>query len=85
MLPGSSRTFLERVESTPFLGWLAPQFGLIEIVGLILYVAAALYGAGRLQTVHRTGMNAGRVETRPQPGQTGRGGGNSKGTTPRRR
>ena len=45
MLPNSSRTFPERVEGTPFLDWLAPQFGIIEIAGLVLYVIAALYGA----------------------------------------
>ncbi len=45
MLPSSSRTFLERVEGTPFLDWLAPQAGLLEIVGLGLYILAALYGA----------------------------------------
>ena len=45
MLPGSSRTFLERVEGTPFLDWLAPQFSLLEVAGLVLYVVAALYGA----------------------------------------
>ncbi len=45
ILPGSSRTFLERVEATPFLEWQAPQFGVIEALGLVLYVVAALYGA----------------------------------------
>jgi hypothetical protein len=45
ILPGSSRTFPERVAGTPFLDWLAPQFGAIELVGLVLYVGAALYGA----------------------------------------
>lgn len=45
ILPGSSRSFLERVEGTPFLEWQAPQFGAIEVLGLALYVAAALYGA----------------------------------------
>jgi len=45
MLPDSSRTFLERVEGTLFLDWLAPQFGFLEILGLALYVLAALYGA----------------------------------------
>jgi|GEM_PF-3471234 len=45
VLPGSSRTFLERVEGTPFLDWLAPQLGILEILGLVLYVLAALYGA----------------------------------------
>lgn len=45
ILPSSSRTFGERVEGTPFLEWQAPQFGVIEVLGLVLYVAAALYGA----------------------------------------
>lgn len=45
ILPGSSRTLLERLEATPFLEWQAPQFGGIETVGLLLYVVAALYGA----------------------------------------
>ncbi|MGD8485192.1 MAG: hypothetical protein PVG27_03155 [Chloroflexota bacterium] len=45
ILPGSSRTFLERVEGTPFVDWLMPQFGPIELLGLILYLGAALYGA----------------------------------------
>ncbi len=45
ILPGSSRTFFERVEGTPFVDWLAPQFGVIEVLGLALYVIAALYGA----------------------------------------
>lgn len=45
ILPGSSRTFLERVEATPFLEWQAPQFGAVELLGLVLYLLAALYGA----------------------------------------
>ena len=45
ILPGSSRTFLERIEATPFLEWQGPQFGAIEVLGLVLYVGAALYGA----------------------------------------
>ncbi len=45
LLPGSSRTFLERLQATPFVDWLAPQFGLLEIVGLALFVVAAAYGA----------------------------------------
>ncbi len=45
ILPGSSRTFMERIEGTPLLDWLAPQFGPLEIAGLALYVLAALYGA----------------------------------------
>ena len=45
ILPGSSRTFLERVEGTPFIDWLSPQFGLLEIAGLLLFVVAAAYAA----------------------------------------
>ena len=45
ILPSSARTFIERVEGTPFLDWLSPQFGLLEIAGLLLYLLAALYGA----------------------------------------
>ena len=45
ILPGSSRTFPERLAATPFLEWQAPQFGGIEVLGLLLYVIAALYGA----------------------------------------
>jgi hypothetical protein len=45
ILPGSSRSLLERVSATPFLEWQAPQFGPIEVLGLVLYLAAAFYGA----------------------------------------
>jgi hypothetical protein len=45
MLPASSRSFIERVQGTPFLDWLLPQFGLLEVTGLALYLLAALYGA----------------------------------------
>ncbi len=43
ILPGSTRTWLERIEGTPFLDWLSPQFGLLELAGLVLWVGAALY------------------------------------------
>jgi hypothetical protein len=45
LLPGSTRSLLERIEATPFLDWLSPQFGWLEIAGLLLYVGAALFGA----------------------------------------
>jgi ribose/xylose/arabinose/galactoside ABC-type transport system permease subunit len=45
ILPGSSRSFLERLEATPFLEWQQPQFGAIEVLSLLFYVVAALYGA----------------------------------------
>ena len=44
ILPGSSRTFMARLEGTPFVDWLLPQFGLLEVAGLVVYVVAALYG-----------------------------------------
>lgn len=43
ILPGSSRTFLGRVEGTPFLDWLSPQFGLLEVAALVVWVGAAAY------------------------------------------
>jgi hypothetical protein len=46
ILPGSSRTFFERVEHTPFVDWLSPQFGLLELAGLLLLVGAAVMAAG---------------------------------------
>ena len=45
ILPGSSRSFIERLEATPFLDWMQPQLSLLEIGGLILFVLAAAYGA----------------------------------------
>ena len=45
LIPASTRTFFGRLEATPFLEWQSPQFGLVEIAGLLIYVGAALYGA----------------------------------------
>jgi hypothetical protein len=45
VLAGSSRTLVERLEATPFLAWLGPQFGWLEVASLALYVGAAAYGA----------------------------------------
>jgi hypothetical protein len=50
ILPASSRPFSERLEATPFLDWLAPQFGFIEGAGLVLYLLAALWGARKRRT-----------------------------------
>lgn len=49
ILQGSSRTFPERLEAVPFLDWMSPQFGLLEMAGLVVYVVAALYGARRIR------------------------------------
>jgi len=45
LLPESSRSFLERLQHTPFLEWLGPQFGWLEIAGVVLYIVSALFGA----------------------------------------
>ena len=45
LLQESTRTFVERLQHTPFLDWLSPQFGWLEVAGLVLYVVAALFGA----------------------------------------
>lgn len=45
LLPESTRTFVGRLENTPFLEWLGPQLGWLEVAGLVLYVVAALVGA----------------------------------------
>jgi hypothetical protein len=47
ILPGSSRTWFERLQNTPFLEWQAPQLGFLELASLVLYVLAAAYGARR--------------------------------------
>lgn len=45
ILPDSARTFVERLQGTPFIDWLSPQFGILELAGLAIYVVAGLYGA----------------------------------------
>ena len=45
LLPGSSRTFFERLEGTPFVDWASPQLGLLELAALLLYAVAAGYTA----------------------------------------
>jgi hypothetical protein len=45
LLPGSSRTLLERITGTPFLDWLAPQLGVLELVGLLIFVVVAAWTA----------------------------------------
>jgi hypothetical protein len=44
-LPGSTRSLPERLANTPFVDWLAPQFGPLEIAGLVIGVGAAVYAA----------------------------------------
>jgi hypothetical protein len=45
ILPGSTRTFPERVTATPFLEWLAPQLGLLEAAALVVIVGFAAWSA----------------------------------------
>lgn len=47
LLPASSRTFLERLAATPFSDWLSPQFGLLEVAGLLLLAGVAAIAARR--------------------------------------
>ena len=44
-LPASSRTLAERIVTTPFLDWLAPQAGPVEVLGLVLSVGVAAWVA----------------------------------------
>jgi hypothetical protein len=43
-LPGSSRTLPERLASTPFLDWLAPQVGLADLLSLLLFAGFGWFG-----------------------------------------
>ena len=45
VLPGSMRTFAERVGATPFLDWLAPQLGLLEAAALLVLAGLAAWMA----------------------------------------
>jgi len=45
ILPGSTRTFAERVAGTPFLDWLSPQLGVLEAAALLLYMGVAAWTA----------------------------------------
>lgn len=45
LLPGSSRTLLERITRTPFLDWIAPQLGILEVAGLLIFVIVAAWTA----------------------------------------
>lgn len=45
LLPGSERTLPERLTGTPFLDWLAPQAGLLDLVSLVLAAVLGWWGA----------------------------------------
>jgi hypothetical protein len=44
ILPGSSRTFTERLAATPFLDWLSPQVGIADVLSLLLLVVFGATG-----------------------------------------
>jgi hypothetical protein len=44
-LPDSVRTFPERIANLPFLDWLSPQFGPLEIVSLFLLGGLAWFSS----------------------------------------
>jgi hypothetical protein len=46
LLPGSTKSFAERLAGTPFVDWLAPKFGALELAGLVVCIGAAAYAAG---------------------------------------
>jgi hypothetical protein len=45
ILPGSSRTFTERLAATPFPDWLGPQVGLADLLSLLLFIVFGAIGA----------------------------------------
>ena len=50
ILPGSSRTFTERLSATPFLAWLEPQLGLADLLALGLFAVFGVIGARSAST-----------------------------------
>lgn len=45
LLPGSARSFPERLAGTPFIDWLTPQLGALDAIELLLLVAASAWCA----------------------------------------
>ncbi len=45
ILPGSSRSFPDRLAATPFLDWLGPQLGLADFLALLLLLVFGAIGA----------------------------------------
>jgi hypothetical protein len=45
ILPGSSRSFPDRLTGTPFLDWMGPQLGVADLLSLVLFVALGWFGA----------------------------------------
>jgi hypothetical protein len=60
--PDSSLTFGQRVAQSPFLDWLSPQFGLLQIFELLLLCGIAWYGS-RPGSGASSGSGSGSAET----------------------
>jgi TRAP-type C4-dicarboxylate transport system permease small subunit len=45
ILPGSERSFAERLDATPFLDWVGPQLGLVDLLCLALASLLGWVGA----------------------------------------
>jgi len=45
ILPGSGKPFLDRLAATPFLDWLGPQLGPLDLLRLVLLVSVAWVSA----------------------------------------
>ncbi|MFN8519249.1 MAG: hypothetical protein U0667_07655 [Chloroflexota bacterium] len=45
ILPGSARSFPDRLAATPFLDWLGPQVGLLDLLCLVLAAVLGWMGA----------------------------------------
>ncbi|MCY7419575.1 MAG: hypothetical protein LH650_14010 [Chloroflexi bacterium] len=50
ILPGSSRSFPDRLTGTPFLDWMGPQLGVADLLSLVLFVALGWFGARSVAT-----------------------------------
>jgi hypothetical protein len=58
ILPGSTRSFAERVAGTPFLEWVGPQLGPIQVLELALLVGVATVTAAARATTRTPGAGA---------------------------
>jgi hypothetical protein len=50
ILPESTRSLAERLAATPFLEWLVPQVGIVEVGALVTWVVAAVLAVRRPRT-----------------------------------
>ncbi len=50
ILPGSSKSFPDRLAGTPFLDWMGPQLGVADLLSLMLFVGLGWFGARSVAT-----------------------------------